>query len=96
MKSWTKPLASRKKRLSSSLEPPHIRFVSEKCSSACIADSEAIAAGLRADMIARGLADHAAAKGFLTYARSVAGYDADHPDAADARPGDAGQIAGCF
>ncbi|MGB9336696.1 MAG: hypothetical protein WCB14_16935 [Candidatus Acidiferrales bacterium] len=45
-------------------------------------DTEAIAAGLRADMIARGPADHAAAKGFLTYARSVAGYNADHPDAA--------------
>jgi tetratricopeptide (TPR) repeat protein len=45
-------------------------------------DTEAIAAGLRADMIARGPGDHAAAKGFLSYARSVAGYNADHPDAA--------------
>jgi len=33
-------------------------------------------------MIARGPAEHAAAKGFLSYARSVSGYDADHPDAA--------------
>ncbi len=45
-------------------------------------DTEAIAAGLRADMLARGPGDHAAAKSFLSYARSVAAYDADHPEAA--------------
>jgi tetratricopeptide (TPR) repeat protein len=44
-------------------------------------DPEAITAGLRADRVARGPGEHAAAQSFLTYARRMADYEAGHAGA---------------
>jgi tetratricopeptide (TPR) repeat protein len=49
--------------------------------------TEAIAAGVRADRIAREPGEHAAAKRFQAYARSMAAFEADHPGGARAHAG---------